>query len=707
MIEQETLKDGRKRTTEVEYISGLDYVSKYENLQYRFHSAISRIFNDDEYLRCKVNLKHDYCGIRDLIPTILYDDTTECFINESSVGFVLECNAISGASQDTVKTITNLLSSEIPEGTVVQVTNVASPKVDGIFTHYKSKRNNSKEIYQTLAEKRTKHFTNANWHSVFKTLPYIVRDFKIIITVSIPFTNQTDDNILNKIHKIGSIFKKKITNNKIITDERKYEEYETKIEQKADELRKLKQSFISTLKAIGIIAVEHKDEELIKYLYEIINPNRTNEERFSSKYRSDSPIANQVAEKDNLLAVNKDHISIYTDDKQRRVCVKSFNVKTYPQYFALWQGSDLIGEYYNDLSQIPCPFLTTFTIRIPHNISAKHARMQAKGLRAMQQSETMLAKFMPELKEKSQDFSFVNQHTRAGQKLVDTYFQITLFSSYEKLEEASQMLTSIYKKKAFQLISEKYMQLQSYMSLIPFNMSEGLFDDLHKGNRTDTMLTWTCSNLIPLLGESYGMVSSPCMMLFGRRGQPLFWNPFGNQGGNYNTAVVGKSGSGKSVFMQELVTSLLGFGGKVYVVDDGRSFMNSCKLQGGEFMEFVNGKGVCINPFTLLKGANPSNEGRHYNIDDVLSRKAEELDDVDNTSEVLILINTMVRQMARSKSSTDEVENSYISESIDEAYRIKGRNATITTVRDILLQKDDKRAKDIALMLRPFPNDGE
>ena len=711
MIEQEALQSGSKKVVDVEYISGSDYVSTWENMKHRFHSAISRIFNDDEYLRCKVNLKHDYLGIRDLIPTILYDDKNECFINESSVGFVLECNTISGASQDTVKTITNLLSSEIPEGTVIQVSNVASPKVDGIFAYYKSKRSHSKEIYQTLAEKRTKYFENANWHSVFKTLPYIVREFKLIITVSIPFTNQTDDNLLNKIGNIGNTIKKKISNNNVDIASKKQEEYETKTEQKAEELRKVKQSFISTLKAIGIVATEQKDEGLIKYLDEIINPNRTNEERFPSKYQSDSPIANQVSQRDNILAVHKDHISLYTDDSTRKVCVKSFNVKTYPQYFALWQGSDLIGEYYNDLSQIPCPFLTTFTIRVPHNISAKHSKMQAKGFRAMQQAETALAKYMPELKEKSQDFAFVNQHTRAGQKLVDTYFQVTLFSSEEKLEEASQMLTSIYKKKAFQLISERYMQLQSYMSLIPFNMSEGLFDDLHKGNRTDTMLTWTCANIMPLLGENYGMISSPCVMLCGRRGQPLFWNPFSNTGGNYNTAVVGKSGSGKSVFMQELVTSLLGFGGKVYVVDDGRSFMNACKLQGGEFMEFVNGKGVCINPFTLLHGNkiddNTGTITHHYNIDDILSKKTEDLDEVDNTSEVLILINTMVRQMARSKSSTDEVENSYISEAIEEAYKLKGNKATITLVRDILLKKDDKRAKDIALMLRPFTNDGE
>ncbi len=382
MITKETKTNGNIRITETEFISGSDYVSKWENMKYRFHSKISRIFNDDEYLRYKTNLKHDYLGIRDLIPTMIYDDENNCFINESSIGFVLEGNTIPSAGQDVVKTIINLLSSDIPEGTVIQVTNVASPKVDGIFAHYKSKRANAKEIYKTLSEKRTKHFANSNWNSVFKTLPYIVREFKLIISVSILISNQEDENLLGKVRNILNNKIKNIKQNKNINDD--YAEYENKINQKAESLRKVKQSFISTLKSIGIVVKEHREKELISYLDEIINLNKINEERFPLRYKFDSPIANQVSKGDNLLAVHKDHISLYADDPKRKVCVKSFNVKTYPPQWGLWQGVDLIGEYYNELSQLPCPFLTTFTIRFPYNISVKHSKMQAKGLRAMQ-----------------------------------------------------------------------------------------------------------------------------------------------------------------------------------------------------------------------------------------------------------------------------------------------------------------------------------
>ncbi|WP_163468428.1 helicase HerA domain-containing protein, partial [Klebsiella michiganensis] len=72
----------------------------------------------------------------------------------------------------------------------------------------------------------------------------------------------------------------------------------------------------------------------------------------------------------------------------------------------------------------------------------------------------------------------------------------------------------------------------------------------------------------------------------GRRGQPFFWSPFENAAGNHNVAVFGKSGSGKSVALQELCGSLCGAGARVVVIDDGRSFEHSAKLQGGAFVEF-------------------------------------------------------------------------------------------------------------------------
>jgi len=88
-------------------------------------------------------------------------------------------------------------------------------------------------------------------------------------------------------------------------------------------------------------------------------------------------------------------------------------------------------------------------------------------------------------------------------------------------------------------------------------------------------------NLAPLHGEWRGQPANPdnppALFLIGRRGQPACWSPFANEAGNYNTAVTGKSGSGKSVLMQELVTGIVGAGGEAVVIDDGRSFQHTAE----------------------------------------------------------------------------------------------------------------------------------
>ena len=105
-------------------------------------------------------------------------------------------------------------------------------------------------------------------------------------------------------------------------------------------------------------------------------------------------------------------------------------------------------------------------------------------------------------------------------------------------------------------------------------------------------------------GEWKG-TSTPGIILGGRRGQLLTFCPFDNKAGNYNVTVVGRSGAGKSVFMQELMSSTLGLGGSVFILDVGRSFEKTCHMLGGQFIEFSIDKDVCLNPFSGIDPNNP------------------------------------------------------------------------------------------------------
>ena len=67
---------------------------------------------------------------------------------------------------------------------------------------------------------------------------------------------------------------------------------------------------------------------------------------------------------------------------------------------------------------------------------------------------------------------------------------------------------------------------------------------------------------MPIHGEWSG-TSTPGMLFHGRRGQVMNWNPFDNNSGNFNCAVLGKSGGGKSIFMQDILFNGLRGGARV------------------------------------------------------------------------------------------------------------------------------------------------
>lgn len=76
------------------------------------------------------------------------------------------------------------------------------------------------------------------------------------------------------------------------------------------------------------------------------------------------------------------------------------------------------------------------------------------------------------------------------------------------------------------------------------------------------------------------------LMLVARSGELMPIDIFANRNGNYNAVVAGTSGSGKSVLTQEIVTSVLATGGRVWVFDIGKSYETCVELAKGQFIDF-------------------------------------------------------------------------------------------------------------------------
>ena len=632
-------------------------------------SKINEIFGGGALSGAPKKRKLEFNLIADLLPYRSYDEQKRIFINDNSVGFVLDATPLIGADEDVVKTISGIFSDAIPLGCTVQFINFASPKIGTILDEWKKPRVEQGGIYKKLAEKRIEFLKNANEKSLFFSSPFTLKNFRLVISVSLPLKQRQQDH-LAKIIKIVSGGQEQEAFSSAITD-----------------LVSFRQKFQKSLETIGISSYEMQPHHLISFLDSIINfdfnlhPKKINHDALQ-------PIKKQVVELNNSLEVKKDELIFFSDSEDKKFHSRCFSVKNFPSHFAQWQCRDLIGDFFQDLRRMESPFLTSFAITLPQNEEALKNKAEHKSFNATRLSSSEIARFVPEMKDSAKEWQFVNQKIKAGERLLKVVYQTAIFAKENKINEAEQAIKSIYKTCGFDLVRDSHIVLPSFLALLPFTQSEGLFDDLERLGRTKTMVSWSVANLAPLQGEWSGM-NSPCMMLYGRRGEPLFWNPFKNTEGNYNTAVIGKSGSGKSVFMQDLVTSFRGFGGKVFVIDDGRSFMNSARLQGGEFIEFSDKSDICLNPFSIVD-------------EEAMKAKPE------YKGEVISLIKSMVKQMCEGQAGTEKItmiQDRFIEEAVQKTWDVKGSSASISDVQNYFKEHSDPRAHDLAILIQPFAKD--
>ncbi|MFZ1243570.1 MAG: hypothetical protein WAR41_00750, partial [Azonexus sp.] len=101
----------------------------------------------------------------------------------------------------------------------------------------------------------------------------------------------------------------------------------------------------------------------------------------------------------------------------------------------------------------------------------------------------------------------------------------------------------------------------------------------------------------PLIAEWRG-TRTPALVFGGRRGQLMTLDIFDNDLGNYNFAIIGAPGSGKSVLMNEMAWSYRAIGAKVWMLDLGRSFEKLCRKAKGTYIEFRPDVNICLDPFT-------------------------------------------------------------------------------------------------------------
>ena len=318
--------------------------------------------------------------------------------------------------------------------------------------------------------------------------------------------------------------------------------------------------------------------------------------------------------------------------------------------------------------------------------AADGERAFLKSARATQQAGTGIARYLPGLPEKARDWRFVTERLKEGERLVRASYTICVYAPLDGIDEAEQAVRAIYHGQGWRLGAERYAHLPGWLACLPMVPAGGLDADLARMGRMKTLLTSSAVNLAPVHGEWRGQRTTPdappALLLVGRRGQPACWSPFANEAGNYNVAVTGKSGSGKSVLMQELVAGIAGAGGEAVVIDDGRSFQHTAEALGGAFIAF--GKDPArLNPFAMIDAETAARDG-------------------DYREECFTMLAAVIGRMCRRRGRIDDIEAALIDEAIARAWEEAGNEADLGAVQRELEAAGDRRASDMALALGPL-----
>ena len=198
-----------------------------------------------------------------------------------------------------------------------------------------------------------------------------------------------------------------------------------------------------------------------------------------------------------------------------------------------------------------------------------------------------------------------------------------------------------------------------------------------------TTLSTECGNFVPMQGEWQGTSPNPGMLLMGRRGQLVNFNPFDNKKGGYNVSIAGRTGSGKSVFMQDMMFNGLRMGARVFILDVGRSFSKFCDLLGGQSIDFSRQSRICFNPFSNIP-----------------------LDDEDERNLSYSYLKSIIGCMAAPTKGSTDSENSLIEKAIRHSWNEKKNLATITNVAHWLESQESEQARNLGMVITPYTKEG-
>ena len=585
-----------------------------------------------------------------LLPWRAFDEGSELYVNAGSVGFILEIPPFAGIDEETLGALAGTLADAAPERCTVQAIHWASPRFGAALEAWAEPRRRAGGALGVMGARRARLLEHAGWRALHPGgPPYTLADYRAFVCASLAGPPGPAAET---------------------------------------ELGAFRRALEGTLAAAGAATRRLEPDALLALAAELVAPDTGGAhdgglDRPRRRWSPRDPLNEQCAAPGRALSVTPSGLVFHHPDGED-VAVRVLSAVAFPEVWPGWRGNALIGDFHRDFLQPGCPVLTCLTVMTGEAADGERAFL--KSARATQQAGTGIARYLPGLPEKARDWQAVTERLKDGERLVKASYMAAVYAPVPAIDEAEQAVRAIYHGQGWRVNAERYVQLPSWLACLPMVPAGGLDADLARMGRMKTLLTASAVNLAPMHGEWRGQAAGPdnppALFLIGRRGQPACWSPLANDAGNYNVAVTGKSGSGKSVLMQELVAGIVGAGGEAVVIDDGRSFQHTAEALGGAFIAF--GKDAAtLNPFAMIDAETANHDG-------------------DYREECFAMLAGVIGRMCRRRGAIDDIEAALIDEAIARAWDEAGDKADLGTVRKHLEAREDRRATDMGTALGPW-----
>ena len=601
-----------------------------------FGTALKNIFFHERYGRpdaIPVSLIKQFASIAKLtglLPYVGWKPNERLFIldqggfgekEQFSLGFSIETDPQTGATDEMEKIISSIFVS-CPAETGIQVTLYGSPNINPML-EAQVKLVKEKQ-FEEVAIRRSKYYQSGTGKSLFNNRVYLLRNFRCVISVSLPLSP--------------------------------FEQSEV------EDAMRVRESIHATLRSAYLDGRDWTPDDLLEFASDFFDHEKVfdcsteTRDRLTPEYDPDRAIREQLSNPEIASCVSDEGIR-FQKSGGKETTMQFFSVRNYPKYFRLNNMSSLIGDPYQAALSIPCPFLITMGA-VVQDYESSRTYAQIKATRATQQASSFMARFQPELQDRKRDWDAVLGAFDDGKGTLRMYHQICLINnSPQEASRSEHAIRAIWRARGFDITRDYYLQHQAFASMLPMTLSRPMQHDLVTFGRIYTKSLDNAVMTSPLIGEWKG-TKTPLINLFGRRGQPMGFDLFDNTGGNYNFAVAALSGSGKSVFVNEMAYRYRAAGSKVWIIDVGRSYKNLCELMDGEFIEFADERQnkLCLNPFSMVR-------------------------DINNDMEMLL---PLLAEMASPREPLNNYCYSALASAIKQVWEVKGRNSTVTDIYDLL-----------------------